>query len=162
VATKIGVWQNISPQINDLTGILNKAYEMLYNWPRDVRSDRGNEIKNLEMLATSLETFRARLDQLRNLYSNDSDVAMALKPVALPPGRPLPPFTVFHSLTDSINSFAAQLRRYNDPVPANIESEMIPFVGAFRRDLNTMRDWQSQVSQTAAEQDKILSKIGSK
>ena len=99
------------------------------------------------------------MDELRNLYLADVDVAAALKPVALPPGRPSPPFTVFHSLTDSINGVIAQLRRYSDPVPANIEYEMIPFLGAFRRDLNGMRDWQSQVGQTAAQQHNSLSKM---
>jgi hypothetical protein len=159
IATKIGIWQSVYRQVNDLAAVLNKGYAMLDSWLRDVRSDRGNEIRNLETLAASVESFRARLDQLRNLYSNDAEVAEALKPVALPPGRPLPPFTIFHSLLDSISGFTAQLRSYSDPVPADIESEMIPFIGAFRRDLNAMRDWQSKVTQTAAEQDKLLSKM---
>jgi len=162
IATKIGVWASIDQQMNDLSIILNKGNAILNNWLSDAMSDRGNETRNIEALGKSVQNVRTKLDQLRGLYTDDPDIAAALKPVALPPGRPLPPLSIFLSLTGSIDGFAQQLASFSDPLPQSFESEMIPYVGAFRRDLNAMREWQSQTKHTAAEKDKELSKMESK
>lgn len=159
IATKIGVWTSINRQMDDLAKLLNRGYPMHDTWLADVRSDRGTEIKNIEALGASFEIFRAKLDKLRELYVNDTDIATALRPVALPPGRPLPPYTIFRSLNNSIDALASELRGVNDPVPENIEATMFSFTGALKRSLDAMRDWQGEVRKAAAEQETFLSRV---
>jgi hypothetical protein len=159
IATRIGVWNSINRQMDDLAKLLNKGYAIHDTWLVDARSDRGTEIKNIEALGASFETFRAKLDKLRDLYVNDTDIATALRPVALPPGRPLPPYTIFHSLNNSIEALASELRGVTDPVPENIEATMFSFTGAFKRSLDAMRDWQGEVRKAAAEQEKVLARM---
>jgi len=161
-ATKIGVWKTIDQRLNDLSVLLNQGYEMLDHWLANARSDRVTLVKNAATLASSVENFRAKLDELRGLYGSDGDIAAALRPVYVPGGRVEPTATIFLSLPHSLRQFSAHLAQMSDPLPVDIEAEMIPYIGAVRRDLNAVRDWQSQVRQIAAEQEKQLSRMHAK
>jgi hypothetical protein len=162
IATKIGVWQSINQQMNDLAGILNQGYAMLDKWLPDAKSNRTDLINRATALEASVQKFRTGLDQLRSLYLKDTDIATALDAVHLPGGRVDASYSVFTSLPYSIVQFVQHLQNLSDPLPKDVEYEMVPYIGAFRRDLNAMRDWQSQVRQTAATQDAELSKMKAK
>lgn len=162
IATKIGVWQSVNQRMDDLAKILNEGYAMLDHWLPDAKSNRTDLINRANRLENAVQNFRIELDQLRNLYLKDADIAAALQAVYMPGGRVDPSYSVFTSLPNSIHGFAHHLQGLGDPLPASIENEMIPYVGAFRRDLNALRDWQSQVRQTAASQDAELSKMEAK
>jgi ElaB/YqjD/DUF883 family membrane-anchored ribosome-binding protein len=162
IATKIGVWKTIDQRMSDLSHLLDQGDDMLDHWAVNARSDRNNLAKNADALASSIQSFRAKLDELRNLYGKDTDIATALSPVYVPGGRVEPTATIFLSLPNSLTQFSSHLREMSDPLPENMETETIPFIGAVRRDLNALRDWQSQVRQIAAEENKQLSKLDRK
>ena len=145
--------------MNELAGLLNAGYAIHDSWWSAIQEDRDSEIRNINTLARSFETFRAKLDQLRELYTDDADIAAALKPVALPPGRPLPPYTIFYLLNKSIEAYTSRVQAMPNPLPANAESEMFSSIGAFKRSLDAMRSWQTEVNQAAAKQEKLLSEM---
>jgi hypothetical protein len=159
IATKIGVWGAIRRHMDEFTGLLNLGYSIHDSWWASAQEDRDSQIRNITSLATRFETFRAKLDQLRDLYTDDPDVAAALKPVLLPPGRPMPPYTMFYLLNKSIEAYAHHLRAMPGPLPANAESEMFTFVGAFKRSLDNMSAWKTEVIQAAGKQEKLLSEM---
>jgi hypothetical protein len=154
--TRIAVWQNINRQMDELSKLLNAGYSMLDGWPQNVRADREKEIQNWVTLVSSFENLRAKLDRLRDSY-DDREITDVLRPVMLPPGRPLPPYTLFHSLGISIDAFLAQIRSINGSVPDNIEDEMRAYTGLVLRDMNRLAKWKSDTQNTSGVRAKELS-----
>jgi hypothetical protein len=146
--TRIAVWQSINRQMDELSKLLNAGYSMLDGWPQNVRADRTKEIQNWTTLEGSFEALRAKLDRLRDSY-DDREINDALQPVTLPPGKPSPPYTLFHSLNISVEAFLAQLRGIIDPVPESIEDDVRAQAGLILRDLNRLRKWQATTKQTS-------------
>jgi hypothetical protein len=158
IATKIGVWNAINQRMNALSALLNQGYASMDHWEERARLDRGGLTKNIGALAASIEQFRAKLDELRNLYGQDKEITTILLPVYVPGGRIAPTATIFLSLPNSLSQFSSHLRELPEPLPEDIGNEMIPYVGAVMRDLNAIRDWQSHVRQTGAAQIALLSR----
>jgi hypothetical protein len=160
IAIKIGVWKTIDQRMDKLADLLNQGYELIDRWENNARSDHETLARNAETLEKAIQDFRAKMDELRDLYGRDYDIEAALHSVYVPGGRVEPTATIFLSLPNSLTKFSAYLHGLSASMPEKFEQEMIPFVGAVRRDLNAMRDWQSQVRQTAAQADKQLSSRG--
>ncbi|MGB7101319.1 MAG: hypothetical protein WBD95_21450 [Xanthobacteraceae bacterium] len=81
IATKIGVWNTIDQRMNILSRLLNQGYILMDRWEENARSDRGNLAKNIGSLSASIEQFRSKLDELRNLYGQDKEITTILLPV---------------------------------------------------------------------------------
>src|SRR5262249_51814739 len=109
IAAKIVVWKSIELKMDDLRPILTSGDNMLSTWERDFRSDPQAEIEIVGKLANSVSDFRANLAR-RDNYSNYPDITDALKEVAISPGRPPVPGTIFDSLIRSSEAFAHELR----------------------------------------------------
>jgi hypothetical protein len=161
IATKIGIWQSVDQQINDLTKVLNEGYATLDTWLPDFQSNRSEEIMRVGALEVAAADFRAKLETLRTSYFNYADIAEALKETAISPGSPPIPGSTFDRLLRSIHGFAQQLRSFGDTPPHNLKN-ITPHVDALRRDLNAVKRWQSEIRQTAEDQGKKLYKIESK
>ena len=162
IATKIDVWNSVNQQMNDLSKILNSGYVMLETWLLDAQSNRSAEIAKANTLESAVANFKVKLERLRNGYTNFPDIAAALQQTVISGGRPAVPGTIFDSLIRSIGAFQGQLGSLPDPLPPDLENEMRPYVGALRRDLNAVSDWQSKTGETARVQGSKLSKLGSK
>ena len=145
---RIAVWQSINRQMDELSKLLNAGYSMLDSWPHNARADREKEIRNWQTLDSSFEALRAKLDRLRDSY-DDQEITDVLQPVMRPPGKPSPPYTLFHSLSISIEAFLAQLRSTGDPIPETIDDDMRANAGLILRDLNRLAKWKSTTQQTS-------------
>ena len=164
IATQIGVWTLIDDRMNELASILNRGYEHLDRWKVNVKSDQQTEIKNVADFGTSIEIFRRQLADLRDLYLNDPQISSVLMPVVIPGGRTNPSATIFLALRASVEQFVAQLQnlKVEGMTDSELDAKMIPYVGAFKRDLNAMRSWQGQVRSASGEQQTQLSQLQSK
>ena len=159
IATQIGIWTLVDDRMNDLAKLLNRGYGQLDKWEENTKTDRNNEIANFNTLNGDFETFRRQLADFRDLYLNDPQIASVLAPVVIPGGRTSPSATIFLALRASIEQFMGQLANLKDGLTdAELERQMIPYVGALKRDLNAMRTWQGQVRNASVDQQKQLSK----
>ncbi len=145
---RIAVWQSINRQMDELSKLLNAGYSMLDSWPQNAKADREKEIRNWQTLDASFEALRAKLDRLRDSYDNQ-EVSDVLQPVTRPPGRPSPPYTLFHSLSISVEAFLAELRSAADPIPEAIEDDMRAHSGLILRDLSRLAKWKSDTKNTS-------------
>jgi hypothetical protein len=149
-AINVGVWQNIAQQLNELSRILNRGYTIVDTWLPDMQTNRAEELKKVQDLATAVSALRIKLDRLRASYFNYADIAEALKETSIPAGRPQVPGSIFDRLIRSTDGFGQELASPADPIPQDVESTMMSQVGALKRDLNAMREWQTAIQRVTS------------
>jgi hypothetical protein len=145
IAIKIDVWRSISRQMRDLDQILNKGYALL---------DEPIAQINLSEQAKGAENIAVELHNKR--------LVETLKEARRAPGAALVPGTIFDRVPRSIEGFTSQSRSLYSLGNQTMQNRdtIIPYVAAFRRDLNALRDWQLATRRTAESKEIELSHMG--
>lgn len=156
ITAKNSVWRSVGQQMTDLFNLLDQGDAMLDTWLADTQADRSAEMKKAQEFSAAAYNFRLKLESAHDSLAGDyADIAGYLKDTVRAPGRTPVPGSIFDQLIRSSDGFANEL----NSSPDHLEDRVTPRVHILRKDLQTVRNWERQLKQTAAdEQNKELSK----
>ena len=129
---------SVDQQMDDFARALNVGYGLLDNWHVRIKSNKAPVIAEINSFRTILEHAKEKLDSLRVAYLNCPDVTEALNTNTL------------DRLFYSIDGFYRAIDGLSSDLPENYENLVRPYSGALKRDLDTIRGWQTDTKRLTA------------
>jgi Domain of unknown function (DUF4062) len=145
VPTKLAIWDSVATRhMDEFARALNDAYTVQGNWDITDKSNRLYFLQRFPVYRQNLVDASEKLEKLRQDYPQYADVSEGLKQSKMP------------GLLNAFDAFVKGFGTDADNPPENYARTMRPLTGELKRQLDSVRDWQSSLRQQAAAKQKEL------